>query len=272
MTNIIAFPSRRPYDRLPVLTQTAVTSGGSRLVAPRYTPEADRWYWPAFAALLPDGLPTGAITLIKVPAFIPGLMEQVVGDLIRSTTEAGRPCIYTPVNGSPHYPRVTEGSGAHIVNDQDVQASVVDVDQGVRHGYECGVPTLNIVPPCVAGIEQGAGPSLLVLDGIQDARPYNQRMVESETRQFGDFVVLNRVGLNRWRAADLLAYARLRTGAPTALVWHAALERENTDGYQRLVDVSHVVVDRCGLPEGPSFLVSARDSLDEPLPFQAPAW
>jgi len=272
MTNIIDFPSRRPYDRLPILTRTPLTSGESRRVAPRCTPEADRWYWPAFAAFLPDGLPTGAITLIKVPAFLPGLMEWVVGDLLRSTTEAGRPCVYTPVNGSPHYPRVTEGSGAHVVNDEDVQASVIDFVSGVRHGYECGVPSLNIVQPRVAVIEQGAGPSLLVLDGIQDARPYNQRMVESETRRFGDFVVHDRGGLNRWRAADLLAYARLRTEAPTVLVWHSPLERENTDGYQALVDVSHVVIDGCDLPEGPLFLVSVRDSLDEPLPFQTPAW
>jgi len=275
MSNVIAFPARpRPYSRLPFLRR----NGPAQRVTtrPRRLPRASTrtaWQWPAFTAFLPTGLPVGALTLIKVRAFAPGVMEEVVGDLIRSTTEAGLPCIYTPVNGAPHYPRVTEGAGAHLVTDEDVQASVVDTVRGVRDWYECGVPTLNIVPPKVNTIERDHGPAMLILDGIHDARPYNHSLAESETRQFGAHAALNSTGLNHWRAADLIAYARLRPEAPTVVVWHADLDGETSnDGLQALVDVSHVVIDRLDRREGPPFLISARDSIDEPLPYQVAGW
>lgn len=228
--------------------------------------------WPVLAPLLPAGLPVRAVTLIKIPAFVPDVSEKVVGGLLRATTAAGNACVYAPVNGSPRYPRVTDGFGVHVVVDQDVSASVVDPGTQTRQWYECGVPSLQVLAPKVSKIEDAQGAALLVLDGIQGARPYNRSVQGEETVGFGDMVTLNRHGLDHWRACDVLEYARLRPQAPTVVVWHTDPHDEDPGGYSALVNVAHLVIDRCELIDGPQMLVSSRSSLDEPLPYQTPVW
>lgn len=271
MNNVIAFPSPRPSKSVKGAEHTPWRSRRTVLETESGHEEGG-WKWPVLAPHLPTGLPVRAVTLIKIPAFVPAASEQVVGDLLRATIAAGDPCVYAPVNGSPHYPLVTDGSGAHVVVDQDVSASVVDPDTQTRQWYECGVPSLQVLAPKVAKIEAAQGTALLVMDGIQGARPYKRALRGEETAGFGDLVTLDRHGLAYWRACDVLEYARLRPLAPTVVVWHTAPHDEDHGGYSALVEVAHVVINCYDLSEGPRMLVSSRPNLDEPLPYQTPVW
>lgn len=237
---------------------------------------APKWAWNAVHNVLPDGLPSGALTVIRIRASSNPARDwhNTVADLVHSTLARHKHVAYIPVDSdNPSQPiakvamRLGEGGRLGILLDEDHLVNVRD-DRGRPRTYGCGVPTMDRVQEQVGGWESDYGPSVVVLDGLEKARPYAATAQDLVT--FPNRITITRRALNEWRALEMGGLANTRPDAPTVVVWNDDGSPAHSNAIKLLCDVARVVIEAGSDPECGDFLtVSHRDSMDQQFPYQA---
>jgi hypothetical protein len=234
------------------------------------------WTFRPLAHLLPGGLPTGALTLVNLPdqAVRRGPWSTVVGQLLLDTLDRCQPAVYTyadepyacwPEEGlnplGPHYLTVPDWCGCcdsrgHFAG---VHASTPPTGRTLS--------TLDNIKSALAEHERWHGPSLVLIDHLEHARPYAYLpggMFHAGGRRDGSGDS-PRAHLARRRAADLLGFAADRPDAPTVVTWTQGPVGTPDDA---LSHVAEVVIDPlpCERNYPVNVRVQTRRSLDHPWP------
>lgn len=242
---------------------------------PPTNPTPATWNWAAAESVLPRGLPAGALTVVRIRSGDTSSRDwdNTVADLVRATLVNGKPVGYVPVDkDNPHQAiakvavRTGEGGRLGILLDEDHIVSVRD-DRGLSRDYGCGFPTLARVQGAVQGWEDDYGPSLVVLDGLENARPFASTAQDMIT--FPNRITITRRALNEWRALEMQGYAHTRPHAPTVVVWNDHGCPFHAEAIELLCDVAMVIVEaHSGTPDGDFLAVSQRSNLQEQFPYQ----
>ncbi len=202
-------------------------------------------------------LPTHGLTLIEL-----GTQEQyghwptAVESLVDTSVAAGRPVAYVQAGGDASGFADAKAMSrrlaspllvAHHDDDEVVYGPPVlsafdgvferdgRVDVAGRPYYFCNSPTLPAAKRVAAAHESGQGPTLLIIDAVDFARPY----CNAAGGQYSDDALPwgyrpTRSYISRWRAADLQALAESRA-APTVAVWvDPEDEREDLEELARI--------------------------------------
>ncbi|TPG17167.1 hypothetical protein [Pedococcus bigeumensis] len=235
---------------------------------------APSWSWTAAESVLPNGLPAGALTVIRIRTNNdPGReWHKTVADLVKTTLVHNRHVAYVPVDSdNPQQPinKVAalrgEGGRLGILLDEDHLVHVRD-DRGRPRTYGCGVPTMDRVRELAGGWQDDYGPSLVVLDGLEKARPYAATAQDLVT--FPNGITITRRALNEWRALEMSGYANTRPDAPTVVVWNDDGSPAHSEAIELLCDVAMVIVEAFSSPDGDVLTVSQRDHIDQRFPYQ----
>lgn len=212
------------------MTPTLSTSHGS---VPE--PQPAPWAFPGLEALLPSGLPNGALSIIELGSEDPtarGDWVASVKNLVLGTLRTGRPVTYVQAGGVEEAPtrHLTEAAQSdrlktHLemhpptVTERPIpMADPNDLAEGrlgTRVHYYCSLPTMLCARPVLLEHEAMYGPSLLVIDEVEHANTFWHVCVTG-TKQH----VHSPAQADGWRAADLAALAEQRPTAPTVVVWH----------------------------------------------------
>lgn len=241
---------------------------------PTTNPTSATWHWSAAESVLSNGLPTGALTVIRIRTSDTTNRDwdNTVADLVRTTLASGSHVGYVPVDSDN--PRQTigkvamrsgDGGRLGILLDEDHLVTVRD-DRGLPRTYGAGIPTMDRVQAQVGGWEEDYGPSLVVVDGLEKARPYaptNQDLVT-----FPNGITITRRALNEWRALEVQGYAHSRPHAPTVVVWHDHGCPFHQEAVELLCDVAMVIVEAHSSDNGNVLTVSQRSHIDEQFPYQ----
>ena len=238
---------------------------------------AASWAFRPLAHLLPGGLPAGALTVIYLPdqAVRRGPWSTVVGQLLLDTLDRCQPAVYTyaddpyacwPDEGlnplGPHYLTVPDWCGCcesglgHFVNLHAATPSTCRTQS-----------TLDNIETALAEHERWHGPSLVLIDRLEDARPYAYLPGGIfYTADPGDGTSDSaRADLARRRAADLLDFAANRPDAPTVITRTQGPPRTTGDA---LTDVAQVVINAlpCERNHPVHLRAQARPRLEHPWP------
>jgi hypothetical protein len=241
---------------------------------PTANPIPASWNWNAAERVLPNGLPTGALTVIRIrTSDTPNRdWDNTVADLVGTTLASGRHVGYVPVDSdNPHQAiakvamRTGEGGRLGILLDEDHLVGVRD-DRGLLREYGCGIPTMHRVQEQVGGWEDDYGPSLVILDGLENARPYLSTAQDLVT--FPNGITITRRALNEWRALEMSGYAADRHHAPTVVVWNDHGCQFHAEAIELLCDVAMVIVEAFSSPDGDVLTISQRDHMDQQFPYQ----
>ncbi|HEV7148662.1 MAG TPA: hypothetical protein VGN48_16845 [Pedococcus sp.] len=241
---------------------------------PTTNPAPATWNWSAAESVLPTGLPAGALTVIRIRTSETANRDwdNTVADLVRTTLATGRHVGYVPVDSdNPHQAigkvavRKGEGGRLGILLDQDHLVTVRD-DRGLSRTYGTGVPTLHRVQAQVGGWEDDYGQSLVVLDGLEKARPYAP--TDQDLVTFPDGITITRRALNEWRSLEMQGYAHSRPHAPTVVVWHDHGCPYHQEAVELLCDVAMVIVEAHSSDNGDVLTVSQRSHMDQRFPYQ----
>jgi hypothetical protein len=199
------------------------------------------WRLGEFPGLL-SSLPCGEVTLLKVDGPDVSLAWwETVGRLVEDSLTVGRRVDVVDVDGTAHEDLRTlvdrnEGSGLlGVIDDSDVRVSAWH--RGLRpHDYTCNVPTLHNVE---VGLRRtgGYGPSVLILDQFQRARPWR---AEGDPTYPGSGSVPSAL-LDVERAGQIHGLARRRKDSPTVVVWSGARVRR-PGAWNALLDDSRLVL------------------------------
>lgn len=244
------------------------------------TPQSTRpnldapWSWPAAAEVLPNGLPAGALTVIRIRATSNAEVDwkRTVADLVHSTTANFRSVGYVPVDSdsTEALNRLTpahsgEGGRIGLLLDEDEVVTARD-DSGRPRPYGIGLPTLARVRELASAWEDDFGQSLIVLDGMENARPYPATSQDLVT--FPGGITITRRAVDEWRALDVCGYANARPHAPTVVVWNDDGSPAHSDAIALLCDVACVIVEAVsGTDFGDFLAVSQRRNLDQEFPY-----
>lgn len=233
------------------------------------------WKWTAAASVLPNGLPSGALTVIRIRTTGNPVRDwqNTVADLVHTTLANGRPVGYVPVDSDDPSRAINtvalrnrEGGRLGILLDEDHLVHVRD-DRGLPRTYGCGVPTMDRVQEQVRGWEADYGPSLVVLDGLENARPYAATTKDLLT--YPNRITITRRALDEWRALEMHGYATSRPHAPTVVTWTDDGSHAHSEAIELLFDVAMVIIEAHSCTDGGDFLtVGQRAHLNEPFPYQ----
>lgn len=232
------------------------------------------WSWTTVQSALPDGLPAGALTVIRIRTTGNQSRDwnNTVADLVHATVAQHRPVSYVPVDSDNPQPfgtftpaRSGKGGRIGILLDEDHLVHARD-DRGRPRVYGCGVPTIHRVQELVGGMEDNYGPSLVILDGLENARPY--RATSQDLVTFPDGVTITRRGVNEWRALEMSGLANTRPHAPTVVVWNDNGSPAHSDAIELLCDVAMVIVEAFSSPDGDVLTISQRACIDQRFPYQ----
>lgn len=180
------------------------------------------WRFDEFPGVL-SSLPCGELTLLRVEGEdVSRAWWGTVGRLVEDTLIAGRRVDIVDVDGADHEDLKTlvdrnEGSGRlNLIDDSDVRVSAWHRDLR-PHDYMCNVPTMHNVEVGLRRTGGWDGPSLLVLNHFQRARPWR---AEGDPTYPGSRSV-SPAAMDLERAGQIHGLARRRRDAPTVVVWHA---------------------------------------------------
>ena len=233
---------------------------------------APPWAVRPLAHLLPGGLPAGALTVINLPdqAVRRGPWSTVVGQLLLDTLDRCQPAVYTyadepyacwPEEGlnplGPHYLTVPDWCGCC-----DSRGHFASPHAATPPGRPMR-STLDNIKLEMSEHERRHGPSLVLIDHLEHARPYAYLpggiFHAADRRDSSDESA--RADLARRRAADLLAFAADRPLAPTVVAWTQGPARTTDDA---LTEVAQVVITAlpCERNHPVNVRVRTRPSLD----------
>lgn len=188
--------------------------------------QAPAWDFRALARELPDGLPAGALTVVRLPnqSVRRGPWSTVVGQLLLDTLDRCRPAVYIragepyqawPEEGmnplGPHYRGVTDTCACcpppyhHFTARRDGVAGIGPARS-----------TLDNLTAALADHEQGHGPSLALIDNIGGARPF-AHLTGGTCHTAAGTSESARPDCARRCATDLLTFAAGRPVAPTVV-------------------------------------------------------
>ncbi|MCF6733689.1 hypothetical protein [Blastococcus sp. KM273129] len=236
-------------------------------------PQPAQWTVRALAHHLPDGLPTAALTILRLPgqAVRRGPWSTLVGQLLLDTVDRCRPVVYTcadepyqhwPEEGcnrlGPHYAGVSDACGC------------CPPERGHFTARRRGLPligpfrsTVDNLTAALADHEPDHGPSLVLIDNVEHARPYAFQpggVYDGDNRTAS----LDSVENTRRCASDLLTFATERSAAPTvACTWG-----DTTPLPAALTEVARVVITAlpCERRRPVTLHLQARRSLQAPWP------
>ena len=97
----------------------------------------------------------------------------------------------------------------------DGEANRVDPSHGAFRAVSCGVSTLGRAGRAVDALEFVHGPSLLILDQVDYARPYASVAGYAETEALSHVVQVSPTQRDAWLASDVHRLAGRRPNAPT---------------------------------------------------------
>lgn len=185
----------------------------------RHTPT---WAFRALAHQLPDGLPAGALTVLRLPqqSVRRGPWSTLVGQLLLDTLDRCCPSVYTDAGEpSPAWPEAgINPLGPHYRGVSDICGCCPP-----HHSHAAGrsplAPlrtTLDNLRAALADHERWHGPSLVIIDHVEHARPYADRTREALLAA-GPSDGSTSADLARQWAADLQVFAASRPAAPTVV-------------------------------------------------------
>ncbi len=200
------------------------------------------WLHPALAEAVPEGLPTGALSLLDLgDGERGGHWPTTVALLVEGTVQAGRPVLYVEAGGMQSYadgewlqqrlrtPLLAVSADEDLVmygpvtqtpphGLEDALSWPVTVDG--RPYYTCNVPTLHALAGLLRSHEERFGPALVILDDVGWARPYHLFLHDPERVQPPPGgLELSPQALAGWLATDMLDFAEKRPDAPTVVIW-----------------------------------------------------
>jgi hypothetical protein len=260
---------------------TTPSNDPSALASPT-TSRTPLWGYAGMEEILPEGLPVGALTVIRLKVHgSRSHWPSAVGRLVLGSVSAGRPVTYVPVGGDEASGRLLRAKANSpllaMVRDEDVSFTApVPVRNVLGHRdwidvarrFSCAVPTLHSIEAGLRSHETATGPSLVVLDEIQYARPYWQAWTDQVELSLPGGLRLTFDQASLWRTRDLLEFAESRSHAPTVAVWHER-NAEDEAACAALVKAALVVINCMLMEDGRVlFAVSARATLQDALPFQ----
>ncbi len=200
------------------------------------------WQHPLLDAVLPKGLPGGALTLVTLgDGESRGHWPTAVASLVEATTRARRPVLYVEVAGPQCRQEVAllqeRADAPYLVVDHDedllvqvplalsiprmIGNSLLSPALGVggSGGYHCGIPTLLTIEPTLRRHERKFGPALVVLNDVAVARPYSDLLLKvADLTAVPGGLGSGPEVVSGWLAMDLLGFAEQRE-APTVAVW-----------------------------------------------------
>lgn len=191
-----------------------------------------QWTFRPLAHLLPNGLPVGGLTLVSVPtqSVRRGPWSTVVGQLILDVLDRCQPALYTyaddpyaacwPEEGvnplGPHYLSVPDWCGGDAGTDANADCSATGLAGATTP------LTLQNVTAALREHEHWHGPSLVVIDNFNGARPYDDPS-SAPAAGTAEAVVTETEALRsrdaRIRVSELEVFALHRPAAPTVAVW-----------------------------------------------------
>lgn len=207
-------------------------------------------YWPVprLEAVLPNGIPSGALTLIELGTrSAVGSWECGVLDLLRDMVALGRPALY--VNCGAVEPGCAQGVAATIgsplvagFEDEDLTVMApspyMTITGSDAPAYDCRIPTLHRLAPALADLEEAhCHGAALLLDDVASARPYWAACEQEQDLRLPDNFTLERREADAWRAVQMAEIAESRPLSPTIVVWH---RRRDDAGLQQMRDVALV--------------------------------
>lgn len=188
-----------------------------------------------------------------------------------AAVETGRAVLYVECGGwadtgnGEELQAATGNSRFEVVDDRDIFVDLPDdvaVLDRVREAGEgfflCGVPTLDAVREGLAWHECVHGPALVVLDRIEDARPWSILVERDELWALPPWTLTGKEA-DAWRAHDLHQFATRRRDAPTLVISDSPVGRQEIRDKALLVIRSAYVT---GAAE--TLTVERRSSIDEP--------
>lgn len=193
---------------------------------------ATAWSLSPLAGLLPDGLPTGAVTCLVLPERKGDVRSEawssLIGHLLLAPLDRGQPVIFTSANRlrgwAPEHGWAPFGPRYFGFWDSPLPEPCCDASRQAYGGPGPDEPaTLDWVTGALDEHEPAFGPALVVVDDISAARPYVRWHAAATS---GESVTIPAVddalvrSIAEQRAADLLAWARARPDAPTVVSWH----------------------------------------------------
>ena len=219
------------------------------------------WHWDAVQSALPHGLPSGALTVIRIRTKDDPVRAwyNTVGDLVSVVRGQGKPVAYVAVDRDHkvmlgHFSASNPRNGRLcIIPDEDLVVHARN-DQGETSRDGCGVPTMQLIQEPIEGVEDDYGPPLVVLDGVERARPYANPGRSDGEVVFPDGVTISKRGVDEWRALDLSGLATLRPQSPTVAVWHDDSSAAHAAAFDVLSDVALVVIEAGTCREHGGFL------------------
>jgi hypothetical protein len=217
-------------------------------------------------------LPLGGLTMFELSdAELTGNWVRTVMGLAVAAVESGRAVLYTQCGGwddtaAADELRAATGSSRFAVSeDCDVSVRVprhpasLERVRTVSEGfYLCGVPTLRAIEVDLVIHECTHGPALVVLDQIDQARPWSVLTLGDDLWALPPWT-LTAPEADAWRAHDLHQFAEQRPDAPTLVVSDSPLGREAIRDRALMVIRSVYAVG-----EAESLTVEDRSSIVEP--------
>lgn len=209
--------------------------------------QAPTWGFRALAQALPDGLPTGALTVISLPnqGVRRGPWSTIVGQLLLDVLDRCMPAAYTYAD-DPHQDWPTAGAnplGEHYLTAPDT-CGCCPVHPGHFATAGAGVApigpsrsTVDTVRMHLADHEFWYGPTLAIIDNVDHVRPYAY-LPGGIFDSAGDVAAARENALQC--AADLVAFATSRPTAPTVVTWHH--QARYTGTIEALADVARVII------------------------------
>jgi hypothetical protein len=262
-------------DRPDMTTNEVAQVATGRAVSP--------WAYAGMEEILPGGLPVGGLTLIRLRGGAGGsLWSSAVARLVLGSVSAGRPVAYVSVGGNEAGERMLQEQAASprlaIIRDEDVSFTAPmrvrnvlgDRDWvDVAKRFSCAVPTLHSIDAQLQSHELEFGPSLLVLDQFEYARPYWQASTDEADQTLPGGLRLTADQANLWRAQDLYEAAVARPAAPTIAVWHE-YDIDGAIAFRALQQAALTVIDCMRMEVGRVLVtVTQRETLQSDLPYQS---
>jgi hypothetical protein len=165
-----------------------------------------------------------------------------------------------------------------IIQDEDVSFTApMRVRNVLRDGewvdvakrFSCAVLTLHSIDAHLQSHEAQFGPSLLVLDQFEYARPYWQASTDEADQTLPGGLRLTADQANLWRARDLSEAAEARPDAPTIAVWDE-YDMDGAIAFRALRQAAVTVIDCVRMEEQKVLVtVTQRTTLESDLPFQS---
>lgn len=221
------------------------------------------WPLPFLTAVVPSGLPSGAITLIELGRagvrsndfeFAQEVRSWDVGVLqvIDALHGQQRPVLYVSCGATEkHAARGVAGKfGSDLVrgfDDEDLTvvapSTHITITGSRAAAYDCHVPTLERLGSTLDALQAKHGPAAVILDDISSARPYWAACEDEESLRLPDDFRLERFEADAWRADQVVEFAGSRPKAPTVVVWHTRGDDAGLDALRALACVRLVLTE-----------------------------